>query len=176
MKRKLLPLFLSLLLLLSACSVKGDANPDTAETVGGGSIGTDSVHTCSLTVSCAVLLENGDLLDVDKAELVPEDGILLKLENAEFEPGESVMDVLRREARNAKLHLETSDTPGMGSYVEGIGNLYEFDAGELSGWLYRVNGEFQGMAASEYRLSDGDTVEYLYTCDMGADVGDTVMQ
>ena len=29
-----------------------------------------------------------------------------------------------------------------GAYIEGIGNLYEFDCGSVSGWMYRVNGEF----------------------------------
>ena len=166
MKHKLFLLFLPIFLMLSACAPNAGKTETNAE----------AAHTCSLTVSCAVLLEKGDLLDEAKTELVPADGILLKIENAAFEEGESVMDVLRREARNAKLHLETSDTPGMGSYVEGVGNLYEFDAGELSGWLYRVNGEFQSMASSEYKLSDGDVVEYLYTCDMGADVGSPVVE
>ena len=27
-------------------------------------------------------------------------------------------------------------------YVEGIGNLYEFDCGSESGWMYKVNGWF----------------------------------
>lgn len=166
MKRKILLMILPLFLLLSACS----ANTNQASSK------TGSAHTCLLTVSCAILLEKGDMLDESKTELVPEDGILLKIENAAFEDGESVMDVLRREAKNAKLHMETKDTPGMGTYLEGIGNLYEFDAGELSGWLYRVNGEFLGIASSEYKLSDGDAVEFLYSCDMGADVGNTVAE
>jgi len=164
MKRKIILLFLPVFLFLTACSPNAGQSTTKAE----------AAHSCSLTVSCAILLEKGDLLDESKTELVPEDGILLKIENAAFEDGESVMDVLRREAQNAKLHLETKDTPGLGTYLEGIGNLYEFDAGELSGWLYRVNGEFQGMASSEYKLSDGDVVEFLYSCDMGADVGNVV--
>ena len=127
--------------------------------------------SCTLIVDCSILKENMDLLDADKVELVPEDGILLKVEQAELAQGESVFDVLQRETRNAKVHMEFQNTPGVGSYIQGIGNLYEMDAGELSGWLYRVNGEFQGIAASEYKLKDGDVVEILYSCDMGADVG-----
>ena len=90
----------------------------------------------------------------------------------EFIEGESVFDVLLRETRAAKLHMEYVDTPGYGStYIEGIGNLYEFDCGDLSGWMYCVNGIFPNYGCSQYTLADGDVIEWLYTCDLGKDVG-----
>ena len=55
-------------------------------------------------------------------------------------------------------------------YVSGIGYLYEFDYGDLSGWMYRVNGETPSVGCAEYALSDGDQVEWLYTCDLGNDL------
>jgi hypothetical protein len=55
--------------------------------------------------------------------------------------------------------------------VEGIGNLYELDCGELSGWSYKGNGEFPSVGCSLYKLENGDTVEWVYTCDLGRDVG-----
>lgn len=37
--------------------------------------------------------------------------------------------------------MESNWTPAYNSaYIEGIGNLYEFDCGNLSGWMYSVNG------------------------------------
>ena len=57
------------------------------------------------------------------------------------------------------------------AYIEGIGNLYEFDAGALSGWMYRVNGWFPNYGCSSYQVQDGDVIEWVYTCDLGADVG-----
>ncbi len=56
-------------------------------------------------------------------------------------------------------------------YVEGIHNLYEFDTGELSGWMYNVNGWYPNYGASRYQLKDGDVVNWRYTCDLGRDVG-----
>ena len=56
-------------------------------------------------------------------------------------------------------------------YVQGINNLYEFSCGELSGWMYRVNGVFPNYGCSKYVLKDGDVVEWVYTCDLGRDVG-----
>ena len=35
-------------------------------------------------------------------------------------------------------------------YVEGINQLYEFDCGKNSGWMYSVNGEYPNYGASSY--------------------------
>lgn len=164
-----------MLLAFTGCAGQGSLAQTTASvsSIADTGITEKTSPSCTLIVDCSTLKDNMDLLDADKVDLVPEDGILLRVEQAELAEGESVFDVLQRETRNAKLHMEFQNTPGVGSYIQGIGNLYEMDAGELSGWLYRVNGEFQGIAASEYILKDGDVVEYLYTCDMGADVGNS---
>ena len=127
---------------------------------------------CTLSISCAVLLDHMDELDAEKAELIPADGILLPAAEHPFTEGESVFDLLLRVCRENKLHMEFSSAPLYGSaYIEGIGNLYEFDCGDGSGWMYRVNGSFPRFGCSQYILSAGDTVEWLYTCDFGADIG-----
>lgn len=59
-----------------------------------------------------------------------------------------------------------------GSYVNAIEGLAEFDEGPESGWMYRVNGKFYNYSASQYSLSDGDYVEWLYSRNMGKDIGD----
>ena len=133
---------------------------------------TEGAGTCSLTVRCDVLLDRLDELDPAVAALVPEDGILFAREEISFEEGETVFDLLQRELRQAGIHLEYTSPPAYQSaYVEGIGNLYEFDCGDLSGWTYRVNGAFPGYGSSRYSLSNGDVVEWVYTCDLGRDVG-----
>lgn len=127
---------------------------------------------CTLSISCAVLLDHMDELDAEKAELIPADGILLPAAEHPFTEGESVFDLLLRVCRENKLHMEFSSAPLYGSaYIEGIGNLYEFDCGDGSGWMYRVNGSFPRFGCSQYVLCAGDTVEWLYTCDFGADIG-----
>ncbi len=112
-----------------------------------------------------------DLLDPEKAELVPADGVLLSQSDVTFEDGESAFDLLKRVCQDKGVHLEFSITPGYGSaYIEGIGNLYEFDCGERSGWLYQVNGQVPDRACSEYQLQPDDKVEFLYSCDWGQDL------
>jgi len=128
--------------------------------------------TCTISVSCAVLLSNIDLLSEEKHELVPESGWLLSPTKVTFYEGESVFDVLKRTLKEQSVHMEFVDTPAYNSaYIEGIGNLYEFDAGSLSGWMYRVNGVFPNYGCSRCTLENGDSVEWLYTCDLGKEIG-----
>ena len=127
---------------------------------------------CMISISCASILDHMDRIEPAKTALVPEDGWLLGSIDAVFTEGESVFDVLLRVCTEKKIHMEFSVTPVYQSaYIEGIGNLYEFDCGELSGWMYRVNGQFPNYGCSQYTLSDGDVIEWLYTCDLGKDVG-----
>lgn len=131
----------------------------------------DTAYTATLTVTSKTLLDNMDKLDPDKVDLVPEDGVIYPAQTVTFYEGESVFDVLQREMKKNKIHMEFVNTPALNSvYVEGINNLYEFDAGELSGWMYKVNDWFPNYGASRYILEDGDRIEWVYTCDLGRDV------
>ena len=110
--------------------------------------------------------------DPPKQGIVPADGTILSTTTVTFSEGESVFDVLQRVCRDNGIHMEYSWTPMYNSaYVEGIANLYEFDVGSLSGWMYKVNGWFPNYGCSRYQLKDGDTVCWVYTCDLGYDVG-----
>ena len=59
---------------------------------------------------------------------------------------------------------------GATAYIEGIDNVYEFDRGQGSGWMYRVNGIFPDRGAGVVPLQDGDRVEWLYTTNLGVDL------
>lgn len=128
--------------------------------------------SCTLSVRCDTVLENLAWLDTEKAAFVPADGVIFPEQTVTFYPGESVFNLLVRELKRHKIHLEFENTPIYNSaYIEGIANLYEFDCGELSGWMYRVNGWFPNYGCSQYSLQAGDRVEWVYTCNLGKDVG-----
>ena len=132
----------------------------------------DAEWTCTLSVSCATILDNMNLCDPEKRDLVPEDGWILKPMTVTFAENESVFNVLQRTLKEQGIHMEFEYTPAYHTaYIEGINNLYEFDVGELSGWMYSVNGWFPIYGCSRYRLQDGDVVEWKYTCDLGNDIG-----
>ena len=132
----------------------------------------DTQHTCTISISCATILDHMDWLEDEKKPLVPEDGWILKATKVTFYEGESVFNVLQRTCKQNKIHMEFVDTPMYNSaYIEGINNLYEFDCGQLSGWMYSVNGWFPNYGCSRYQLKDGDIIKWVYTCDLGYDVG-----
>ena len=156
-----------LVLVLSMLVGCGKSNTaQVADTNGDGKL------TCTLEVRCDTLLGKLDQMTKEKAALVPEDGILLETVEIEFAGGESVFDVFRKVLREEKIHFEYVDATAYDSvYIEGIGNLYEYDCGPQSGWMYSVNGVYPGLGCSAYTLADGDVIVFNYTCDLGADLG-----
>jgi hypothetical protein len=159
------------LFFFGACGSAAEAPAGSAQA----SSGTDapaSGPSCTVSISCATILDNMELCDPSKVDLIPDDGWILKPVSAEFSEGETVFDVLKRVCRENEIHLEFTITPAYNSvYVEGIANIYEFDAVALSGWMYDVNGWFPNYSCSVCGLADGDVVRFVYTCDLGADVG-----
>ncbi|MDR1571410.1 MAG: DUF4430 domain-containing protein [Clostridiales Family XIII bacterium] len=133
---------------------------------------TDGELSATLTVRCDTILGNMGLLAEEKWGLVPADGVILPTTEIVFYEGESVFNVLQREMKRARIHMEFMNTPIYNSaYIEGINNIYEFDVGELSGWMYQVNGWYPNYGSSRYQLKDGDAVEWHFTCDLGRDLG-----
>lgn len=134
---------------------------------------------CTLSITCKTLLkpENKKVaISNGKGDMIPSDGVIYKTKRVKFYKNESVFDVLLRETKANKIHMEYVMTPAYNSnYIEGIHNLYEFDGGELSGWMYSVNGWFPNYGCSRYKLKDGDSIKWVYTCDLGRDVGDNSM-
>lgn len=136
--------------------------------------GTAKESVCTLSIRCDTALRQTASLPPEKAAILPPDGVILPPTQVVFHEGESVFHLLLRETKRNKIHMEYVNTPIYNSaYIEGIANLYEFDCGELSGWMYKVNGLFPNYGCSRYSLQSGDTVEWVYTCDLGRDVGDT---
>ena len=133
---------------------------------------TDNTLKCTFSISCAAVLDNMDKLDKSKREIIPDDGWILEPVTVTFNEGESVFDVLKQVCKDNKIQLEFSFTPIYNSsYIEGINNLYEFDCGSLSGWMYEVNDWFPNYGCSRYEVKNGDVIEWQYTCNLGADIG-----
>lgn len=77
-------------------------------------------------------------------------------------PGATALDALMASGISADVSR---------GYVSGIGDLYEKDCGSMSGWLYAVNGHAPNVGCGSYALKNGDSVLFIYTCNMGKDVG-----
>jgi len=130
---------------------------------GGKTIESEAQYSCTFSVNCTELL-GSDKLAKEKRALVPEDGIIIAPISVSFTKGESLFEVTKRVLKEKKIHLEFAEVTALGTaYIEGINNIYEFDAGELSGWVFTVNGEEVNVGSSSVKLNDGDTVVWSYT-------------
>ena len=133
--------------------------------------------TVTLEIRCDTLSSDMSKLENPAIEdYIPADGTILERSTYKGTTDNTVFDALNTLCRNNDIQLEFSYTPIYESYyIEGINYLYEFDGGNLSGWMYKVNGWFPNYGCSSYYLSDGDVIEWVYTCDLGKDVGDNSM-
>ena len=130
-----------------------------------------AVPSCTVSISCTTVLDNWDKLPEAKRSVVPSNGIILGTVTVELQEGDTVFSVLQRVASDYNIQMEYSVSPlYQTTYIEGLGNLYEKDCGARSGWMFAVNGVFPNYGASDYAVQDGDSIRWLYTCDLGSDL------
>ncbi len=133
-------------------------------------------ETVTLSIRCDSVLRHYDQLDpaLRSPEFVPPDGVILPPTRYLLRPGDTVFDILQRAVRQNGIQMEfqgAEKSPFGSVYVQGIHWLYEFSCGPLSGWVYRVDGAFPHYGCSRYTLQNGQTIEWIYTCELGQDVG-----
>lgn len=123
----------------------------------------EKVNAVSLTIDCTDVLDNMESLKEEKKGIIPQNGIMYANSKVEIQEGDSVFDVLKRALISSGVHLEFSLTPVYNSaYIEGIGNLYEFDCGERSGWKFSVNGEVPRVGCSDVLVKPSDKIVFFY--------------
>lgn len=118
------------------------------------------VGTVTLEIRCDTV--------AGRKDYIPESGVILAEKEYAFEEGETVYDILVEACRSNEIQMESSG--GEMAYIAGINYIYEFDFGDLSGWMYFVNGEEASVDCNSYSLTDGDKIEWLYSCEMGNDL------
>ena len=124
-------------------------------------------ETVTISIRCDTVLSNLDDLDpaLKQGDYIPSDGVILPPTEYVLRSGDTVFDILDRAVRYNKIQMEYqgSDENSYGSvYIRGINYLY---------WMYRVDGEYPNFGCSKYELKDGQNIEWIYTCDLGEDVG-----
>lgn len=114
----------------------------------------ESVGTVTVTIRCRTL---------DTEKIFLEDLVV------SLYPQDSVYDITLRAAKIAGLILSWKGT-GSFAYLHGVENVYEFQHGELSGWMYFVNGIEAGVGCGQYRPLDGDCILWEYSLERGKDL------
>ena len=127
-------------------------------------------NTVTITIRCDTAVNNGMHLESKWAGIVPASGCILPVTTVEIDEGDTVFDVLAFVCDKYKIHMSYRGGTGSGCYVEGINNLYEFDGGRWSGWMYCVNDWYPNYGCGVYYVKAGEVIEWNYTCDLGLDL------
>jgi len=90
-----------------------------------------------------------------------DEAAIIEKKTVELKKGKSVLDILKDATRSAKIHMDYSGA-GLAAYVKGIDNLYEFDKGPESGWVFSVNGAVAQKSAGSFVPEDGDEIVWEY--------------
>ena len=125
--------------------------------------------TVTIAISCKTAINNG-LNKKPGFSHLPSNGIILQNMKVEFNEGDTVFDILVKVTRKKGIHMEYRGS-GSNTYIEGINNLYEFDGGSNSGWMYSVNGAYPNYGVGAYKVKSSDVIKFNYTCNLGADLG-----
>ena len=126
----------------------------------------NAVGTVTMEIRCDTVVGKSD------ADYIPEDGVILPVTAFDIEAGDTVYDVLTDAAQTYGIQIDARGGSKTMIYVAGINYIYEFDFGDLSDWVYHVNGISPSRNSGDYVLEDGDVIEWLYTCELGHDLNE----
>ncbi|VYU10038.1 DUF4430 domain-containing protein [Clostridium paraputrificum] len=130
----------------------------------------DEKRYVTLSIRCDTILDNMDKFNMEKKDYI-NNGVILSSTKVELtENDKTVFDLLYRVTRGKRIPIDYSGNKN-NAYIKGINHIYEFDCGKQSGWMYRVNGSFPNYGVGNYNLNGGENIEFLYTCDLGYDIG-----
>lgn len=124
----------------------------------------EPIGSAFLTIRCTTVAEEATALGIS------EDGIILSRTEFPIYAGDSAFDLLIRGARANSIQTEHEGGAGDMAYVNGIHYLYEYQHGDLSGWMYSINGETPSVGSGSYLLKDGDEIIWEYTTNLGEDL------
>ena len=110
-------------------------------------------------------------------------GTIISKTQVPFAKGDTVADVTLRLLDALGFSYEHALTTKKGFYLASIGDFTlkgvdydsfgEFDAGSGSGWMITLNKKFIEYGASDFEVANGDVIKWQYTCQLGADIGDS---
>lgn len=121
----------------------------------------NTIGNVTLTIRCDTV--------AGRADHIPADGVILAETSFPIAQGDTVYTILTEAARAYGIPMENTGARGM-AYIAGINNLYEYDFGDLSGWMYAVDNESPSVGCDQYVLRDGQKIQWLYTTNLGYDL------
>lgn len=124
----------------------------------------------TMHIRCDTAVAKGMANEPKWQGIVPPSGVILPVTKFKIKEGDTALDVLKMAKNQYKFQMRYTGNEAS-AYIEGINNLYEFDGGRWSGWMYSVNDWYPNYGAGVYALKGGDVIEWNYTCNLGKDLG-----
>lgn len=93
-------------------------------------------------------------------------GVILDAKNVVISENETVLSLTTRMLDDRGIQYENRN-----GYIASIDNQSEKDRGERSGWMFSVNGKYPNVGAGSVILKNNDDIKWLYTEDLGGDIG-----
>ncbi|MGP4064371.1 DUF4430 domain-containing protein [Oceanobacillus sp. M65] len=90
-----------------------------------------------------------------KGQIVPQTRV-------ERKEGDTILDITRRVLKQKGIQFSVTGSNST-AYVQGIDNLYEFDEGQNSGWMIRLDGALIKQSAGATPVQDGQVIYWFYT-------------
>jgi len=122
--------------------------------------------TVTVAIDCTTAYQGG----YDLAAQVSDEGIILSEVQLQVEEGTTADQVITRAARENNIPLVATGEGEMW-YITHINSIGSGDCGDMSGWLYIVNGEMPMEGAAMYEVQEGDSIALRYSLDYGLDLG-----
>ncbi len=119
--------------------------------------------SCYVTVECTKILSNMNKLKAGHEDYVPPDGYIISSKKVSVKNGSSAYDAVKNACSQCNVTINATNS-AYGVYVAGFNNIDEKDCGNMSGWLYSVNGVMPSKSCGKYILSNGDSIVFSYTC------------
>lgn len=137
---------------------------------------TEDSETVTISIDCSSVFDHWEQLApaLKDESYLPADGKILAPTEYVLRADDTAFTLLQRATQRNRIQMEyqgADNSAYHSAYIQGIQYLYEFSCGPLSGWMYKVNGEFPKEGCSRYVLKDKDQVEFIYSCDLGRDIG-----
>lgn len=126
------------------------------------SSGEEKTMPVTVTIECTSAVEFYSEFSEAKRNIMPSDGVFVSDYEILLAENATCIDALLEICDETGLHIDRTGFYGT-EYIKGLGNLYEFDLGGESGWLYSVNGEEPAVGAGRYELKSGDSLRWFYS-------------
>lgn len=109
-------------------------------------------------------------------------GTIISKTNVPFKSEENIAQVTIRLLEHKGIGYTYTGSPTSNFYLASIKNfevnntpydaMGEFDAGTGSGWMITLNDWFIDKSTAAFKVSNGDVIQWKYTCQVGKDIGD----